>query len=64
MSGGKLIRFDSLEQGIDAINNFLNKAENNDRRTVESFRGWYCASSCENWESVVISTKERLESLE
>lgn len=63
MSGGKLIRFVSIEAGIDAINNFLSKAENNGRRTVESFRGWYCASECTNWESTVISTKEKLESL-
>lgn len=69
MSGGKLIRFDSFEQSLDAINHFLDKAENNDRRTVESFRAWYCYEAttadhiCWNWESVVLKTKLEIESL-
>lgn len=64
MSGGKLIRFVSIEAGISAINDFLSKAENNGRRTVESFRSWYCTSKCSNWESTVIHTKEKVENLE
>jgi hypothetical protein len=64
MSGGHLIRFGSLDEGIQAINDFLAKAESNGRTTIESFEGWYCASACTNWQSVVINTKAAVESLE
>jgi hypothetical protein len=63
MSGGHLIYFDSLSAGLDAINNFLNRADHNNRTTIESFRGWYCASECSTWESTVIQTKETVENL-
>lgn len=63
MSGGHLIKFSTLGDGITAIDTFLAKAERNGRTTIESFRGWYCASECTNWESTVINTKEKLEAL-
>ncbi len=60
---GPGIRYDSLEDGIKAIDTFLAKAERKGKTTVESFRGWYCQSACTNWESTVIRTKEKLEQL-
>lgn len=63
MAGGRLLRFDSLPAGIAAIDSFLAKAESNGRTTIESFRGWYCASACTTWEPTVIKTKLKLESL-
>jgi hypothetical protein len=62
-SHGSLIRYGTLEEGIGAIDSFLTKAEANGRTTIESFRGWYCASECVNWESTVINTKTQIESL-
>lgn len=64
MAQGKLLSYSSLGDGIQAINNFLAKAETNGRTTIESFRGWYCASACTNWESTVIQTKDKLEALQ
>jgi len=63
MRGGHLERFESIEMGIQAINDFLEKAETSGRTTIESFKGWYCQSECTNWESTVIQTKEKVENL-
>lgn len=63
MYDGHIIRYNSFTESIAAIDSFLQKADRNGRTTIESFRGWYCASECSTWESTVISTKEKLESL-
>jgi len=58
-----LQKFSNMGQGIQAIDSFLTKAENNGRTTVESFRGWYCQSACTNWESTVLKVKAQVEAL-
>lgn len=63
MSRGSLISYPTLGEGLAAIEVFLAKAEANGRTTIESFRGWYCASACTNWESTVIKTKLKVEGL-
>lgn len=63
MSQGHIIRYPTIQSGIEAISSFLERADNNGKHTVESFRGWYCASECTNWESTVIKTKLLIESL-
>jgi hypothetical protein len=61
MSKGQLIKFASQEEAIDYIHLFLDKAYNNGRTTIESMRGWYCASACTNWEPTVLKIKFQLE---
>lgn len=63
MSKEHLISYPTLVEGIQAISDFLERAERNGRTTVESFRGWYCASACTTWEPTVIKTKLLLEAL-
>lgn len=63
MSHGKLIRYNSLSDGIDAIASFLERAETTGRTTIESLNCWYVQPCSSNWESTVISTKEKLEAL-
>jgi len=62
MSKGKIIRYPTMEAGIEAISAFLAKAEAK-HPTIESMRGWYCASACTNWEPTVIRIKNEVESL-
>lgn len=60
--GGGLQHFATLEAGIAAIDAFLAKGEDL-HPTIESMRGWYCASACTSWEPTVIKTKLLIESL-
>lgn len=60
---GVLCRYADLPTGIDAINRFLERAEARGRTTIESFRGWYCASACTTWEPTVIKVKLLVENL-
>jgi hypothetical protein len=69
-SGGGLQFYATAEEGIQAIHNFLERAETiRGRPTIESFRGWYCVNRnyagnvCPNWESTVLRVKSELESL-
>ncbi len=63
MERGGLKTYPAIGQGIEAINNFLGRAETGHRATIESFRGWYCASACTNWESTVLKIKAEVENL-
>lgn len=60
---GPGIRYNSYEEGIDAIIAFLSKAEAKGRTTIESFRGWYCQSACTTWYPTVIKIKTELENI-
>lgn len=60
---GVLCRYPDLPTGIDAIHRFLERAESKGRTTIESFRGWYCASACTTWEPTVIKVKLLVENL-
>ena len=63
MSHGRLLRFDSLADGIAAEDAFLRKAESNGHDTIESLNGWYVVPASANWLNVVLRTKAELESL-
>src|SRR3990167_10630835 len=80
VSHGKLIQFSTLKEGIQAIDSFLRRADENNKSTIESFRTYktpdgkfhavYCYTDenpehiCWNWESTVLKTKAELESLQ
>lgn len=63
MCGDTICRYPDLLAGIDAIDRFLERAEARGRTTIESFRGWYCASACTTWEPTVIKVKLLVENL-
>ena len=63
MSNGKIIRFPTLEAGIQAINDFLAKAEIKGRTTIEKLNCWYVQPCSQTWLKTVLRTKDLLESL-
>lgn len=58
-----LRKFDSFEQAISYMDNYFAILETKGRTTIESLRGYYCASACTNWESTVIKVKNEVENL-
>lgn len=61
--GGGLAKYGSYLEGIQAIENWLTKWEPT-HPTIQSLRGFYCASACTNWEPTVLKVKTLLESYE
>lgn len=62
-SGGGLMVFKTLPDGIAYMDAYFVKLSRT-RSTVESLRGYYCASACTNWEPTVKRIKQELEHLE
>lgn len=61
-SGGGLMKFTNLSEAITYMDNYFVKLSTR-KSTVESLRGYYCASACTNWEPTVKRIKAELESL-
>lgn len=58
---GPGLRFKSAEEGIDYMDNyFINLYPR--KSTIQSLKGYYCASACTTWEPTVIRIKQMLES--
>ncbi len=61
-------RYKSQEEGIAAINAFLERSEAN-HPTIESMRHWYCYAGyteshiCPGWEETILKIKAQIESL-
>lgn len=62
MGKAGLQKFPNMESGIAAIDAFLAKGEAK-HPTIESMKGWYCASACTNWQPTVIKIKVEVENL-
>jgi len=54
--------FDSIMDGWNYMDDWFEKVEPR-RPTIESLRGYYCASACLSWEPTVLRIKNELESL-
>jgi hypothetical protein len=65
MPGGGLRKFNSIPEAIQFMDAYFVRLYNRDvnpKQTIESLRGYYCASSCTHWEPTVIRIKSLLES--
>lgn len=58
--GGGLRAFETAEEAIGYMDGYFIRLYET-RKTVESLRGYYCASECTNWEPTVIKVKALLE---
>ncbi len=58
--GGGLRTFQTAEEAIDYMDGYFIRLYEK-RKTVESLRGYYCASECTNWEPTVLRVKTLLE---
>lgn len=54
--------FNSLIEGWEYMDSWFAKLEPG-RPSIESLRGYYCASVCSNWESTVLKIKAEIEEL-
>ncbi|MCL5667353.1 MAG: hypothetical protein M1383_06310 [Patescibacteria group bacterium] len=61
LPGGGLRKFESAEEAIAFMDAYFIRLYES-RKTVESLRGYYCASACTNWEPTVVRVKRLLES--
>jgi len=60
--GGGLRQFASLPEALSYMDGYFVKLSGK-RDSIESLRGYYCASACTNWEPTVKRIKAELESL-
>jgi hypothetical protein len=69
MCSGKVCRYSSLHDGIEAISSLLARYESKGKDTIESMRGYYCVNkkypgnACPDWEPIVLKIKQQVESL-
>jgi hypothetical protein len=63
MANGRIIHFSDIPTGLEAINNFLTKAENNGHDTIEKLNCWYVQPCSSNWYNTVLKVKAEVESL-
>jgi len=62
MQSGHIRKFASQEEAIAYMDNYFIQLYPK-RPTIESLRGYYCASACTNWEPTVKKIKALVESL-
>lgn len=55
--------FSSFPEALDYMDGYFRALEDRGRTTVQSLRGYYCASACTTWEPTVLRVMKELEAL-